>query len=193
MLFLFSNLLLLVMVETSKEQTILVVEKVIVDREHVETFGTTFETTPMMCKYKYMSFLTPPMSPHRIAVFSELTDPIGIVVDAVLILAGDIPITLVWRAFAMRVLEMGLEIVCSGERCSLATTNPALVQTMVILFVHSFLVPLLMLLAFEAFLLTSLLVDAARVTASKLVLGNDDFTVNARASFVTAVDRLRLE
>lgn len=75
---------------------------------------------------------------------------------------------------------MRLEVIRAGEGSCLATLDPACIQTVLVLLVHGLLMPLFVFLALEALLLAGLLVDAVRITASKLVLRDDDLTVNAR-------------
>lgn len=115
-----------------------------------------------------------------ITLVVELTLPIGIIVDAVLVLGGNIAVALVGRLLAMRVLEVRLEVVGAGEGRRLAALDPALEKAMLALLMHGLFVSLLVLLALEALLLACLFVDAARVAAGKLILGDDHFTVDAR-------------
>lgn len=117
-------------------------------------------------------------SSHRIAVFSKITDPFGIIVDAVFILCGHIPVSLVGRLLAVGVFQMRLEVVGTSEWGRLATRHPALVQAVFGLLMNSLFMSFLVLLALEAFG-SATLVSAARIAASKLILGDDDFTVDA--------------
>lgn len=114
-----------------------------------------------------------------IALIVEVSNPVGVIVDAVLILRGHISIPLVGRLLAMSVLEVRFEIVGAGEGGSLAPLDPALEETVFVLLVDGLFVPLLVLLTLEALLLACLLVDAACIATSELVLSDDNLTVNA--------------
>ena len=74
----------------------------------------------------------------------------------VLILSSDVPVTLIRRLLPMGVLKVTFQVVCSTECKSLAAWNPALPR--VSLLVDGLFVPLLVLLALEAFLLACRLV-----------------------------------
>ena len=94
------------------------------------------------------------------------------------VLSCDIPIPLAGGFFAMSIFEVRFEIVGPCECGSLAPGHPALVQAVLVLLVDGLFVAFLVLLALEAFLLACLFIDAARIAASKLILGDDDFTVD---------------
>lgn len=111
--------------------------------------------------------------------------------DAVLILSGDIPIPLVGRLLAVGVFQMRFQVVSAGEWCSLASTDPALIQTVLTFLVHGLFMALLMFLSFEAFRVATL-VNATRIAASEFILGDDDIAINARLA-LGVVDWLGFE
>jgi hypothetical protein len=115
-----------------------------------------------------------------ISLLVELTLPIRIIMDAVLVLSGDVSVPLIRRLLAVGVLEMGLEVVGASEGGCLASLDPAFEETMFVLLMNGLLMPLLVFLTLEALLLPGLLVDASRIAAGKLVLGDQDLAVDAR-------------
>lgn len=114
-----------------------------------------------------------------VALVIKVSNPVGVIVDAVLILRGHISVPLVGRLLSMSVLQVRFKIVGAGEGGSLAALDPALEETVFVLLVDGLFVSLLVLLTLEALLLACLLVDAAWIATGELVLSDDHLTVNA--------------
>jgi hypothetical protein len=82
----------------------------------------------------------------------------------------------------MRVLQVRLEVIGTGEGSSLATSYPALVHPMLTLLMHGLFMTLLVLLAFETLGLTAF-VDASWVAAGEFVRGDNHLAIDAGLAF----------
>ena len=114
---------------------------------------------------------------HRIPVLIQLAHPVRRKELAVLVQSRHVPVAPNARSLRVSIPQMTLQVVGSAKRCA-AFGYPALIFRMIFTLMNGLFMSLFMLLAFKSFLLLSMFVNAARITAGEFILFNNQGTVH---------------